>query len=514
MRTFGILLVLLLPSVSWAAPTLTGVFPVGGQRGTSFTITASGTFEKWPVKVWVSSPFLKIEPGKAKGELLVKSDAKTPPGVYWLRLYDDSGASELRPILLGLFADQLEVEPNDETNTAQPVAGPKCIHGKLNKSGDVDCFSVTAKRGETLVASLDAHHLLKSPIDAILQIVSPAGQVLAENHDHRGLDPQLAFKVPADGTYIVRVFAFPAMPDSSIRHFGSDASVYRISITTGPWVEWVSPLVAPENGKPYQLRGFNLAEVKTTSQQVPFWNTPLQLAKQTSPAFESDKLPKTPLQPPFSITGCLNEPSWKSEFVAEKGIPLTVKVVSASWGFALHPLLTIHDQKGQQLSKADPAKLNADGELTFTPPASGLFTVKLRDLANRKGANFVYLLSVTPARPQLSATVANDRLSLTSGQPLDVTITLNRERFTDDVDFQFHGLPEKVQVKKQAPAGKADPKSLVLRLESSTTSFNGPVRLELKGQKSPEVNCVVHATVKDIGMETSQLWLTVQPPKK
>ena len=46
-----------------------------------------------------------------------------------------------------------------------------------------------------------------------MQVLSSDGFVLEQNHDYHGLDPQVVFTVPRDGTYIVRVFAFPSVTE-------------------------------------------------------------------------------------------------------------------------------------------------------------------------------------------------------------------------------------------------------------------------------------------------------------
>ena len=86
----------------------------------------------------------------------------------------------------------------------------------------------------TLVASLDAQRSLASPMDGVLQVVSDRGFVLAQNNDYAGLDPQVTFRVPTDGRYVVRVFAFPATPDASVRFGGGDRFLYRLTLTTSP----------------------------------------------------------------------------------------------------------------------------------------------------------------------------------------------------------------------------------------------------------------------------------------
>ena len=109
------------------------------------------------------------------------------------------------------------------------------------------------------MASLEANRTLRSPMDAMLQIVSADGFVLDENNDFHGLDPQIVFTARKDGTYIARVYAFPSSPDSSIRFFGSDACLYRLTLTTGPFADFALPLAVTAGGKEQmKVEGWNL----------------------------------------------------------------------------------------------------------------------------------------------------------------------------------------------------------------------------------------------------------------
>ena len=58
----------------------------------------------------------------------------------------------------------------------------------------------------------------------------------------KGIDPQIVFAVPKDGTYLVRTFGFPAVPDAAIRFTGSDVCIYRLTLTTGGFVDHAYPL--------------------------------------------------------------------------------------------------------------------------------------------------------------------------------------------------------------------------------------------------------------------------------
>src|SRR5690606_10233364 len=164
------------------------------------------------------------------------------PGLGWIRIFNAEGTSSLLPIQIGLLPEISETEPNNTVSDAGPIESlPVTVNGVLHRGGEVDTFSVSLKKDETLVASLAAHEVLGSPVDAVLQLLTSDGYVAEQNHDHHGEDPQIVFTAPADATYLVRVFAFPAEPDSSIAFFGGESSVYRLTLTTGGFISHVLP---------------------------------------------------------------------------------------------------------------------------------------------------------------------------------------------------------------------------------------------------------------------------------
>src|SRR5262249_16056256 len=159
--------------------------------GTTVEVTAAGTFERWPVQAWVSGRGVSVESGKDKGKLSVIVAADAVPGTYLLRLYDEHGASSLRPFLVGTLPEVRGRERNDDPKSPQGLQGSCVVNGKLEKAGDVDGFAIECRQGQTLVAALEANATLRSPMDGVLQIVSPEGFVLAQDNDTRGLDPFL-----------------------------------------------------------------------------------------------------------------------------------------------------------------------------------------------------------------------------------------------------------------------------------------------------------------------------------
>ena len=92
------------------------------------------------------------------------------------------------------------------------------------------------------MADVLANQVLKSPMDAVLQIASAEGFLLAQADDSPGLDPRLVFTAPEAGDYFVRIFAFPETPNSSIRYAGGNDYLYRLTLTTGPYLHHTLPL--------------------------------------------------------------------------------------------------------------------------------------------------------------------------------------------------------------------------------------------------------------------------------
>lgn len=516
---------LLSSSLSAAPPAVTHLYPAGAQQGATVEVTAAG-FTDAAAKVWVSGKGVSAENTKGKLKVTVAKDAT--PGVYWLRAHNPEGASGLRPFVVGTLPEVMEKEPNDEFKKPQVVEGPSAVvNGKLEKGGDVDCFAVQLKKGQTLVASLEAHDLLRSPIDAMMQVLSPDGFVLDENNDFHGLDPQIAWTAKKDGVHVVRVYAFPAAPDASVRYFGSDASVYRLTLTTGPFADFATALAVQSGANAtVEVEGWNLtpaarklalASVATsdpfTTALAPGLANPVRVrvephAVPTPKAGES-------LKPPFSVTGRIDKAGTESEFVvaAKKGQPLTIQVESRSVGLAVNPVVRVLDSEKKQIARADPPKINADTTLAFTAPADGPYTVAVSDQYAGGSPRHAFLLRVL-SEPDYDLTASADRFTITPGKPTTVAVKVNRKLgFTKPVEVKAEGLPADVKVEITQPA-KPDPNTVTLSL-TAEKPFSGPFRLVGTVNGTPALTRTARFTVPEFDEPTADLWLTVTAaPKK
>lgn len=506
-----------------APPTLTHLYPAGAQVGTTASITVSGTLPVWPVTFLTSHPGLTATPEKAKGQIKLTVTPQVPPGWHWLRAVSADGVSNPRVFCVGQLPELLEKEANDTPDAAQAVTIPAIVNGKLGKSGDVDGFAVTLKKGQTLVANLEANHTLRSPMDAILQIVSTNGFVLQHDHDTVGLDPRIVFTAPADGAYIVRTFAFPADPNSSIHFMGADTYVYRLTLTTGGFADYPWPL-AVQQGTAAQVRltGPNIPTdaplvavpsrgtdtrfdtVSNGTNTVPVWREPYPCFTTDSPAVRV---------PPFVISGKLptNGAAQTIPFTAKKGQRLEIQTRAREIGLATTPLLQVTDTAGTQLARAEPSKPESDTSLVFVARADGEYRVVVRDLFGHGSPRHVFLLQMATAEPDFALTLASERITVTPGKPTDVAVTITTQGgFKSDVDVKVEGLPKGATAAPTGePAKKGATRTVTLRFTAHDPVEATRIRIiGVSKDKTPQTR-VATATVAELPVPVSECWLTV-----
>ncbi|MBL8792644.1 MAG: PPC domain-containing protein [Planctomycetia bacterium] len=527
---------MLLASTSAAAPpTVNSLYPAGVQRGQTVEVTVAGTFDTWPPQVWCDRKDVEIKPGKEKGKLTVTAAPEAVPGVCWLRLYDDQGASPLRPLLVGSLPEILEQEPNDDFKKPQTLtAASVTINGRLEKAGDVDCFAVVLRKGQTLVASLEANRTLGSPMDAVVQVLSADGFVQQENHDYHGLDPLVAFTAPKDSTYIVRVFAFPAMPDSSVRFAGGELYIYRLTLTTGAFADRIFPLaVSAAEGGAVELHGWNIpdaAKARAVEKGEPGSDTVVfhpevtnALAVRLEPhpvivqsLTNSRKEPQT-ITLPATVSGRLEtrDAVHAYQFEAKKGQQWRFEAEARALGFPLDPVLRLLDGSGKQLAQAESARDGRDPELAFTVPQDGVYRLEVRDLHFAGSPRHLYRVRAVAGRPDFELTLTTDRFTLTPGKPLDVPVTIQRRQgFKEEIELTVEGLPAGVTVATVQTGPAANAKTVTLRLTAEAMPISTAVRVSGKAAGKPETARPVQATIAGLTATTPHVWLTVPSPAK
>ena len=530
--------------LSAAEPVLNHLSPVGGQQGTTVSVTAAGKFAPWPVQVWVDAPGITFKPSKTAGKFDVEIAKDAAPGPHLVRAFNESGASAPRFIIVAREPQTLEVEPNDDFHSPQKIAAlPATISGKLDKAGDVDSFAVTLKRGQTLVAWMEAY-VLASTFDGMLRITDTDGHELAFNHDGRTLDPFLAWTAPRDGTFIVQTMGFVYPATAGVAFTGGDGCVYRLHLTAGPFVRHTIPLaVARGKNTPVELVGWNLAsthaeidgtrfaaEATTAELDLPGLDsdTPVTLSDipeilETEPNDTAATAQAVGI--PVGITGRIDRAGDEDRFSfsAVKGRAYEFKVTSARIGTPLDAWLKVENKDGKQLATSDDTNGFRDSELTWTAPADGTFSCAIGDVSHHGGDDFIYRLAITEAVPSIAATVSVHSASVQAGKSSELKIAVKRtngfkaklqlcaKNLPEGVTASPADVPEKngeVTLKLTAsPDAKPASQPFTLLLRETEGGTEHPVRYFMT--TSSENNGVPQGYVELVIPNTDQLWITI-----
>jgi len=192
-------------------PFITERYPPGGPGGEETVVTLDG----WNLP----DRRLAVTP-RADGT-----------GVHPVTVSADGMTSNAMPFAVGAGRETLEAEPNHDT-APQAVHFPLTINGRIDSPEDRDAFSFRGRAGQPIVAEVHARRLM-SPLDAVIELLGPDGQVLAANDDHpdpaAGLlthhaDPYLTATLPASGRYVLRL--------RDIQGHGSSAHAYRLRLSS------------------------------------------------------------------------------------------------------------------------------------------------------------------------------------------------------------------------------------------------------------------------------------------
>lgn len=528
-------------------PTLDHLFPPSARPGTTNELTAVGTFKPWPAQLVFNHPGLKAVATTNTGRFTLSVAPDVPPGVYLARALDDAGASAPRFLLVNRDPARPETEPNNALDKPEPVpALPAVIEGRLEKSGDIDGFKVPLRRGQTLVAWLEAF-VLGSPVDAVIRILDSRGIVLAWNHDDRAtLDPLVAFEAPADGDYRVEVFGFPHPANSDVQFTGNAKCIYRLHLDNGPFARFLDPAgLAPGSSNTVRIVGWNLASDSApvpaapapadpdrawTVVQFPGFASPLTVPIGAGPEFTKAALGTNALPVPGAVTGTRLKPDETDRypFVATKDRTYRIEVQANALGSVMDPWLKVTDAQGKELAHDDDARFG-DPILTWKAPANGTFIAVVGTHLRAAGPSHRYRLALHPLDPAVRATVEAHSLVAEPGKTNELKVKLARSGGLDaPLRLEVPEPPEGVSVPPVETAAGAAEATLKFITATNAPATNRAFRIVVTPSAGARPRHVVHemaTTGENNGVpqgfnrlvqdDTDWLWLTVpRPPAK
>ncbi|MCO8125286.1 pre-peptidase C-terminal domain-containing protein [Stieleria sp. TO1_6] len=187
-------------------PRPVAVLPAGGQPSSMLDaklILADGS--ERPAQVQLPSE------NYAQWGVSTEDENGISPSPNWIRVNE--------------LAVAMEQEPNDDRTKAPVVPVPAAYCGVIEKPEDFDCFTFVAKKGTKYRVEVFSRNVLRSPLDAVLNVFDPSHKTLSSSDDSRGnVDPFLEFDAKEDGNHTVRIY-------DHLRS-GGPTYTYRIEVTT------------------------------------------------------------------------------------------------------------------------------------------------------------------------------------------------------------------------------------------------------------------------------------------
>ena len=186
-------------------PRPRGIFPPGGQAGKDVR--------------------LRLLEADADAVIQVKLPADSGPWWDYYPRLEGSTAPTPTPLRVRPYSCVDEADPAEaalpRADQIKPQDWPVAFHGVLARPGDVDAFAVSARAGEEMQVEVFAERI-GSPLDSIIEIYDPSGNMIGRNDDDASHDSRIVFKAETEGAYRIEI--------SDKRHEGGSAFLYRIEV--------------------------------------------------------------------------------------------------------------------------------------------------------------------------------------------------------------------------------------------------------------------------------------------
>lgn len=242
-RTFlatALLASALTASAQLPQPKLFTVFPPGAKTGSSVDVAVTGA-ELDEIQLRFTHPGITAKALAAANQFAITVASDVPPGAYEARILGRFGLSNPRTFVVGTLAEVMEKSGNNSPETAQEVALESVVNGRTDSQA-ADYYKFNVKKGQRILVDCASRELDSRAADALL-LLSPDGRELERGRQGGLLDHTAA----ADGTLILKVHDFV--------YRGGDQYFYRLTVTTGPHIEFVFPPAA-EQGKTAKVTVF------------------------------------------------------------------------------------------------------------------------------------------------------------------------------------------------------------------------------------------------------------------
>jgi len=459
--------------VQASSPDLQTSIPRGGQRGKEVKVTFSGNRLDDVQEVLFHYPGITtkdikaVDAKKVEATLVIAPDCRL--GEHHVRLRCKSGISYARTFWVSQFPNLDEVEPNDDFTKPQVIPLNVTIEG-IAKSEETDYYKVTAKKGQRISVEIEGLRInnLRNAIaiDPFVSIFNKDRIELASADGSALLKQESIVSViaPADGEYTIEVrdsayqgrgryrahigtFPRPVGAYPSGGKAGSDLEVTLIGDKKGDYKQKVKlPGTANEEYHFFAAQNGQLPPSPNRLRVVSYDNAlevePNNDYKTSSP---SGELPR-------AFNGILQEDGDIDyfKFTAKKGQRFRFQVYAQQLGSPVDPVLYLYDAKMKGLGSNDDASGKKDSRLDYTFPADGEYFVRMNDMLQKGGKDFVYRIEADLIKPSITVTMPEmlrrdtqyrKQFDVPQGNTFAMLVSVARSGYSGDAVFEMPKLP-------------------------------------------------------------------------
>ena len=443
-------------------PTLTDVFPQGGQQGRSVEVTITGTDLGTATAVWFSGTGITAEIKEKTGQAAVlfngagvsghiPTDAQlvaslmiasgTPLGIQQIRVVTPYGVSNAGSFVVGNIREVIEEEATETTEMKTDwLALPVTVNGTIASIDDEDSFTFQLKKDARLICEVTAQRI-GSLFDSYLVLRDTNGTEVANSGLGDGLDSVLDYTALETGKYTLHI--------RDIRYKGGDGYGYRLRIGELPYLEAIFPLGGRRGTEnTIAVTGANLEMVESiqvsigaetpAGEQSLRVQTPSGLATNVRPFAIGNWEEMVETEPnntagnanavttPITLNGKIDKSGDVDRFSFEIEEPqlLVFEVEALKLSSKLDALLTLYGP-GKPMGEAseemawndgeeqvlivndDPIDANtlADARIDWNFEEAGKYSITIRDLNNQGGESYPYRLNIRPLEPDCELSV-------------------------------------------------------------------------------------------------------------
>ena len=517
-------------------PSIGGISPYGVQQGTEVEMTLSGGNLSDAKEILFYSPGFTVKSLTPEKDNAVKALIAVAPdcrlGIHAIRLRSERGVSNLRTFTVGNLPEVKEVEPNTDFATPQVIPLNVTVSGVI-QAEDVDHFIVELKKGQRLTAELEGLRLGSTFFDPYLAVLDANRFEIARSDDAALLsqDCLCSIVAPEDGKYVIQV--------RETTFGGSGASTYRMHVGGFPR----PTAVYPGGGKPGEtlsVRWIGSASGDFTSQVTlpkdatenetglvaqdsggiaPSPNMvrviDLTNALETEPNDEVASATAASAAP-LALNGIIEKPGDIDhfKFTAKKGQQFDARVYARKpLRSPLDAVMQIMNEKGGNIANNDDSG-GPDSYARFTVPADGNYLVSVRDQLKSGGADFVYRVEITEAKPSLTMSLPERRqyisttLTVPKANRMALMVRSQRQGFAGELKLAVEGLPAGMTY-DTVPATDALAETPILFTAAADASPGGALA-DLVGkpvdEKIPVVGHLRQRTMLIRGQNNADVW--------